>query len=345
MGTRHAERRVVILHQAAATYGTAKALTRAAGLPVRDRCLVMGILNVTPDSFSDGGRFADTRSAIARGLELAAQGADIVDVGCESTRPGALSVPLDECARVVPVIRELAREGVVLSVDTMHAATARAALDAGARLVNDVSGGLADPLMARMVAAAGVPYVAMHWRAPSDTMMRHAVYGDVVAEVCAELRRRVEALTAAGVDERRIVLDPGLGFAKRPEHDWALLSGLAELRGLALPVLIGASRKSFLGALLGGAARPGPRGEPLSAAGYSAAGRTGLGQRGRRRAGRCQRRMVRPRPRCPIEPGRRPRGRRVEQGLNSCFRRPRSVDTGRRNPRTCAGPHHVARPG
>ena len=224
-----------------------------AGLPQRDRCLVMGILNVTPDSFSDGGTYLDVPRAIEQGLALAADGADIVDIGGESTRPGARPVPLDEeLSRVLPVVRELARAGVTVGIDTMHAAVARAALDAGAALVNDVSGGLADPLMAPTVAAAGVPYVVTHWRAPSSEMNLHAVYGDVVADVVAELRLRVEELTACGVDERQIVLDPGLGFAKRPAHDWTLLAHLGELRNLGFPVLVGASRKSFIGAMLGG---------------------------------------------------------------------------------------------
>ena len=222
------------------------------GLPQRDRCLVMGILNVTPDSFSDGGTYADTARAIGCGLALAADGADIVDVGGESTRPGALPVPLDEeLSRVLPVVRELARAGVFVSIDTMHAAVAQAALDAGARLVNDVSGGRADPMMAATVAAAGVPYVAMHWRAPSIEMNGHAVYRDVVAEVVAELRQRIDELTAGGVDERQILLDPGLGFAKRPVHDWTLLAHLGDLLTLGFPVLVGASRKSFIGAVLG----------------------------------------------------------------------------------------------
>jgi dihydropteroate synthase len=213
----------------------------------------MGILNVTPDSFSDGGSYLDVPRAIEQGLALAADGADIVDIGGESTRPGARPVPLDEeLSRVLPVVRELARAGVTVGIDTMHAAVARAALDAGAALVNDVSGGLADPLMAPTVAAAGVPYVVTHWRAPSSEMNLHAVYGDVVADVVAELRLRVEELTACGVDERQIVLDPGLGFAKRPAHDWTLLAHLGELRNLGFPVLVGASRKSFIGAMLGG---------------------------------------------------------------------------------------------
>ena len=243
------------------------------GLPRSDRCLVMGILNVTPDSFSDGGLYADTRCAVDRGLELAAQGADIIDVGGESTRPGARPVCLDEeLARTLPVVRELARAGVWVSIDTMHAPVARAAVEAGARLVNDVSGGLGDPAMAWTVAAAGVPYIAMHWRAPSREMDRHAEYDDVVTDVMAELEARLGRLTEEGVDPARIALDPGLGFAKRPEHDWALLAGLARLQGLGSPLVIGASRKRFIGAALaeGGAGKVPPGGRDVATAAVSA---------------------------------------------------------------------------
>jgi dihydropteroate synthase len=212
----------------------------------------MGVLNVTPDSFSDGGLYAGTHQAVARGLRLAEEGADLVDVGGESTRPGADPVPVEEeLARVVPVVRELVRAEVAVSVDTMHAAVARAAIEAGACLVNDVSGGLADPGMAAVVAEADVPYVVTHWRAPSREMDRHAIYGDVVGEVRAELLQRVEALVAAGVAPGRVVLDPGLGFAKRAPHDWQLLAHLPALCGLGFPVLVGASRKRFVGAALG----------------------------------------------------------------------------------------------
>lgn len=226
------------------------------GLPRAARCLVMGVVNVTPDSFSDGGAWFGTDAAVARGLELTAQGADIVDVGGESTRPGAQRIPAEEeLRRVGPVIRGLTREGVPVSVDTMRAEVAQAALEAGARLVNDVSGGLADQEMARLVGQAGVPYVVMHWRGHSHRMQERAVYGDVVREVCEELRRRVDAVVAAGVDPELIILDPGLGFAKQPEHNWALLTHLADISALgggapAFPVLIGASRKRFLGRLL-----------------------------------------------------------------------------------------------
>ena len=226
------------------------------GLPDPGRCLIMGVVNVTPDSFSDGGAWFGADAAIGRGRQLAAQGADIVDVGGESTRPGAQRIPADEeLRRVIPVITGLALDDVPVSVDTMRAEVAYAALDAGARLVNDVSGGLADPDMPRLVAAAGVPYVVMHWRGHSHRMQDRAVYADVVTEVCEELRRRVDAVVAEGVDPSMIVVDPGLGFAKQPEHNWALLVNLARLStldgtGQEFPVLVGASRKRFLGRLL-----------------------------------------------------------------------------------------------
>ncbi|SDC44197.1 dihydropteroate synthase [Geodermatophilus telluris] len=222
-------------------------------LPRPGRCVVMGVLNVTPDSFSDGGCFADAPTAIAHGLAMHAAGADYVDVGGESTRPGADRVDADEeCRRVVPVVRELAAAGVRTSVDTTRAEVAEAALAAGAVLVNDVSGGLADKNMADLVAETGVPWVLMHWRGHSREMHAAARYGDVVTEVCAELTARVEDVVAAGVDPRQLVLDPGLGFAKRAEHNWALLGGLDRLIALGLPVLVGASRKTFLGRLLAG---------------------------------------------------------------------------------------------
>jgi dihydropteroate synthase len=225
------------------------------GLPSAARCLVMGVVNVTPDSFSDGGSWFGPDAAIARGLELAAQGADIVDVGGESTRPGAQRVSADEeLRRVGPVIRALSAAGVPVSVDTMRAEVAQPALEAGARLVNDVSGGLADPQMPRLVAQAGVPYVVMHWRGHSHQMQDRAVYGDVVGEVCDELHRRVDAVVAEGVDPELIILDPGLGFAKLAEHNWALLTHLGQIASLGgghvFPVLFGASRKRFLGQLL-----------------------------------------------------------------------------------------------
>jgi dihydropteroate synthase len=226
------------------------------GLPAPGRCLVMGVVNVTPDSFSDGGEWFAADAAIAHGLELAAAGADIIDVGGESTRPGAGRIPAaEELRRVGPVIAELAAAGLTVSVDTMRAAVAEAALGAGAKLVNDVSGGLADPAMHRLVAAAGVPYVIMHWRGHSSTMQDSARYGDVVLEVCEELRQRVDAAAGAGIDPSLIVLDAGIGFAKLAEHNWTVLTRLPEIARLGgsgppFPVLVGASRKSFIGLLL-----------------------------------------------------------------------------------------------
>jgi dihydropteroate synthase len=222
-------------------------------LPRPGRCVVMGVLNVTPDSFSDGGRYLDHADAVAHGVAMHARGADLIDVGGESTRPGAERVAPDiEAARVAPVIRSLVAEGVGVSVDTMRAEVARAALEAGATIINDVSGGLADPNMAKVVAEADVPWVLMHWRGHSTEMNSLAVYRDVVLDVRDELRARVDAALAAGVREENIVLDPGLGFAKRAEHNWQLLHRLDELLALGFPVLIGASRKRFLGSLLAG---------------------------------------------------------------------------------------------
>ncbi|WP_336026227.1 dihydropteroate synthase [Geodermatophilus sp. FMUSA9-8] len=223
------------------------------------RCVVMGVLNVTPDSFSDGGRHATAEAAVAHGLALTADGADWVDVGGESTRPGAGRVDAgEECRRVLPVVAALARAGVAVSVDTTRAAVATAALGAGAAMVNDVSGGLADPDMARVVADAGVPWVLMHRRGESRDMYAGAAYGDVVADVRRELCRRVDAAMAAGVAADRIVVDPGLGFAKLPGHDLALLAGLDRIADLGFPVLVGASRKRFLGAVLAPPGGPPP---------------------------------------------------------------------------------------
>ena len=222
------------------------------------RCLVMGVVNVTPDSFSDGGTWLDPDKAIAHGLELACQGADIIDVGGESTRPGAERVPVqDELRRVLPVVTGLAAAGSFVSIDTMRAEVAGRALAAGARMVNDVSGGLADPDMPAVVAAAKVPYVVMHWRGHSADMYGPAVYTDVVAEVGQELGCRVAALVTAGVDPAQLILDPGLGFAKLPEHNWKLLANLQRLgrqpgHDRPFPLLVAASRKGFLGKLLAG---------------------------------------------------------------------------------------------
>lgn len=213
------------------------------------RALVMGVVNVTPDSFSDGGRWATTELAVAHGRQLIAQGADLLDVGGESTRPGARRVDLaEEQNRVLPVIRELADAGVAVSVDTIHAATAAAAIEAGAVIVNDVSGGLADPAMAGVLADAGVVYICQHWRGDPRTMDGLTDYGgDVLAGVEAELRARLDHLADAGLADEQVVIDPGLGFAKTHEQSWRLLAATARLReDLRRPVLIGASRKRFL---------------------------------------------------------------------------------------------------
>ena len=213
------------------------------------RALVMGVVNVTPDSFSDGGRWVTTELAVAHGRQLIAQGADLLDVGGESTRPGARRVDLaEEQNRVLPVIRELADAGVAVSVDTIHAATAAAAIEAGAVVVNDVSGGLADPAMAGVLADAGVVYICQHWRGDPRTMDGLTDYGgDVLAGVEAELRARLDHLADAGLADEQVVIDPGLGFAKTHEQSWRLLAATARLReDLRRPVLIGASRKRFL---------------------------------------------------------------------------------------------------
>jgi len=214
--------------------------------------VVMGILNVTPDSFSDGGAFGGSAAervdqAVARGLELRDQGADVVDVGGESTRPGAARVDVaEELGRVIPVIRELVGAGVSVSIDTMNAETALAAVDAGVEVINDVSGGLADPSMYRAVADTGLTYIASHWRGFSAAMTELATYDDVVAEVRSELKARLAEMIVSGIDPSRVILDPGLGFAKTAEHNWRLLAHLGELESLGHPVLIGASRKRFL---------------------------------------------------------------------------------------------------
>jgi len=217
------------------------------------RTLVMGVVNVTPDSFSDGGRWYTPAAAVAHGITLLEQGADLLDIGGESTRPGARRVPVDEeRARVLPVVAELVRRGAVVSVDTTRAQVARAAVEAGALVVNDVSGGLADDAMYDVVAETGVAYVAMHWRGHADVMDELDAYDDVVTDVRRELAARVAALRAAGVRDEQVVLDPGLGFAKPGATNWPLLARLPELVADGFPVLVGASRKRFLGHLLAG---------------------------------------------------------------------------------------------
>ena len=242
-------------------------MTQPRGLPTSlarlERPVVMGVVNVTSDSFSDGGRHLHADAAIAHGIALAEAGADLIDVGGESTRPGAERVDeAIERERVIPVIRGLVDAGIPVSVDTMRASVAEAAVAAGAVLVNDVSGGLADAGMLPAVASLDVPIVLMHWRGHSARMNDLAVYGDVVADVMRELGERVDAAVDAGIDRARIVIDPGLGFAKEAEHNWALLAGLPMLAALGLPLLVGASRKRFLGSLLADAdGTPRPVGE------------------------------------------------------------------------------------
>ena len=210
--------------------------------------LVMGILNVTPDSFADGGLHYDTEIAIARGMEMIDEGVDIIDVGGESTRPGADRVSEEEeQARVLPVIRALAESKVVISIDTMRASTARLAVEAGASIVNDVSGGAADPDMFATVANLGCKYTLMHWRGHSKDMNSKAIYGDVVADVIEEVTMQLDKALAAGVKRENIILDPGLGFAKDPEHNWEILNRIEEFTALGYPVMIGHSRKRFLG--------------------------------------------------------------------------------------------------
>jgi dihydropteroate synthase len=233
----------------------------------RDHPVVMGVLNVTPDSFSDGGRYTGVDAAVQHGVCLFREGAHVIDVGGESTRPGAERVDAQtEISRVVPVIERLFAQGVPASIDTTRAAVAEAALTAGAVAINDVSGGLADPGMASVAAAAGCPWILMHWRGHSRDMQKLAVYDDVVREVRDELRARADDAIAAGVDPGMIVLDPGLGFAKLPEHNWALSANLGSLVELGFPVLFAASRKTYLGRLLAGPdGTPRPVGERESA--------------------------------------------------------------------------------
>ncbi|HET6300731.1 dihydropteroate synthase [Microbacterium sp.] len=214
--------------------------------------LIMGIVNVTPDSFSDGGRYDDTERAIAHGLALSAQGADIVDIGGESTRPGAERVsPEVERARVLPVIEALAAAGVTVSVDTMNASTAVAAVEAGARIVNDVSGGLADPEMLPAIAATGADIVLQHWRGASADMYANARYDDVIREVVDELVARIQAAAKAGIPPARMIVDPGIGFGKQGDQNWDVLRGLERIVGIGPRVLVGASRKRFLAETLG----------------------------------------------------------------------------------------------
>ena len=213
--------------------------------------LVMGVLNVTPDSFSDGGRWASTEAAVQHAVDLCADGADLIDVGGESTRPGADRVsPGLEQDRVLPVITELSRLGIRTSIDTLNARTAELAADAGVNIINDVSGGLADPGMAAVVARTGLSYIAMHWRGHARTMDRLAEYDDVVDTVVAELTERVDVLEAAGVRRSQIVLDPGLGFSKDADQNWRVFARLDAFAGLGLPVMVGASRKRFLAGVL-----------------------------------------------------------------------------------------------
>jgi dihydropteroate synthase len=244
-----------------------------AGLPAPGRTLVIGVVNVTPDSFSDGGEFLEPDAAVRHGLELLAEGADIIDIGGESTRPGAVRPTIEaELDRVLPVVDALASAGAVVSIDTMRPVVAAAAIEAGARLVNDVSGGRAEPDLLRLVADAGLPFICMHWRGHSADMQSRAVYDDVVSEVIAELGTQLAACVAAGIAPERIVADPGLGFAKTGEHNWTILGRLEEFDALGVPLLVGASRKAFLGTLLAaqdGTPRP-PRDRDAASAALSA---------------------------------------------------------------------------
>jgi dihydropteroate synthase len=210
--------------------------------------LVMGILNLTPDSFADGGRHNSFDAGVARGLEMIAEGVDIIDIGGESTRPGADRVSAEEeQARVLPVIAELSKHGVKISIDTMRADTAEKAVQAGAAIINDVSGGLSDPAMFATVKKLGVPYILMHWRGQSKEMNSRAIYKDVVNDVISEINSQIEAALDAGINKSQIIIDPGLGFAKDAEHNWEILRNLKQFTSVGYPVLIGASRKRFLG--------------------------------------------------------------------------------------------------
>ena len=216
-----------------------------------DRTLVMGVLNVTPDSFSDGGRFDDTEIAISHAFQMIQDGADIIDIGGESTRPGSERISVQvELDRVLPVIAGLVDSGVAISIDTMRAEVARAAIEAGACMINDVSGGKSDPEMLSYVSTLTVPYILMHWRGPSNIMSTLTDYSDVVADVTSEISKQVDLAVAAGIARERIAVDPGIGFAKTVDQNWPILKHLDVLEGLGLPILMGASRKKFLGELL-----------------------------------------------------------------------------------------------
>ena len=218
------------------------------------RTLVMGILNVTPDSFADGGRHFTTDAAISRAKIMIEEGVDIIDIGGESTKPGAERVSEDEeLARVMPVLEEVVTYGVPVSIDTMRSEVAKAAIKTGVKYVNDVSGGLADEKMYELIAKnREIQYVIMHWRSHSKTMEEHARYGDVVKEVREELEERINSAIEVGVDPEQLIIDPGIGFAKTSEHNWELLKNLDRLALLGYPILVGASRKRFLGKLVGG---------------------------------------------------------------------------------------------
>ena len=210
--------------------------------------LIMGILNVTPDSFADGGRHNDFDAAVARGLEMIAEGVDIIDIGGESTRPGADRVTeAEEIQRTIPVITELAKHGAKISIDTMRASTAEAAVKAGAAIINDVSGGLSDPQMLQTAARLQLPYIAMHWRGQSKDMNSKAIYTDVVADVISELQERVDAASDAGIKQGNLIIDPGLGFAKDAQHNWEIIDAIDQFVAMGYPVLVGGSRKRFLG--------------------------------------------------------------------------------------------------
>ena len=221
----------------------------ALNLPT-DRTLVLGILNITPDSFADGGKYIDPSDAIARGLQMLDEGVDVIDIGGESTRPGAEPISLnEELERVIPVIRSLSKHGAIISIDTTRSETARASVESGAKIVNDISAGLYDSEMLATVAALNCPYIAMHTRGNSKNMSTLAKYVEVVSEVISELSQRVDAALKAGISKSNLILDPGIGFAKEAEHNWALINHIDSLESLGYPVVIGASRKRFLGEL------------------------------------------------------------------------------------------------